>query len=205
MPHDILAWLVGLPPLALYAALAVAAAIENVFPPFPADTVVAFGSFLAARGSATALGTFVSTWAGNVSGAMGVYWVGRRVGAGWLHRRLARWAGPDASRRLTTQYENRGMLALFLSRFVPAVRALVPPFAGAARMKPLPVFLIIATASAIWYGTISYLAYRVGADWDALRHAIAGVSLGIAIVAGVLLTLGVAWWLVHRRRREARR
>ena len=46
----ILDWLETLPVAALYAALAIIAAIENIIPPVPADTVVAFGSFLAARG-----------------------------------------------------------------------------------------------------------------------------------------------------------
>ena len=37
--QGLLDWLAALPAFALYAALAGAAAIENVFPPFPADTV----------------------------------------------------------------------------------------------------------------------------------------------------------------------
>ena len=62
----ILDWLESLPVGALYASLALVAAIENIFPPVPADTVVAFGSFLAARGHGTALGAFLATWVGNV-------------------------------------------------------------------------------------------------------------------------------------------
>ena len=56
MLHSILDWFSGLPPAALYLALAFAAGIENVFPPLPSDTVVAFGSFIAARGQASPIG-----------------------------------------------------------------------------------------------------------------------------------------------------
>ncbi|MEP6691932.1 MAG: hypothetical protein ABJD07_12310 [Gemmatimonadaceae bacterium] len=59
-----------LPTAALYVARAVAAAIECVFSALPADTFVAFGAVLAARGSATPVGTFAATWAGSVAGAM---------------------------------------------------------------------------------------------------------------------------------------
>jgi membrane protein DedA with SNARE-associated domain len=43
-------WLAGLPPVAIYSVIALMAAIENIFPPFPADTAIALGAFLAHRG-----------------------------------------------------------------------------------------------------------------------------------------------------------
>ncbi|NUQ20388.1 MAG: DedA family protein, partial [Gemmatimonadaceae bacterium] len=42
--------LTALRPAVLYLVLALVAAVENICPPIPADTVVAFGAFLAARG-----------------------------------------------------------------------------------------------------------------------------------------------------------
>ena len=77
-------WLMSLPPAALYAVLALAAALENVFPPLPADSVVAFGSFYAARTHGSALISFLATWSGNIVGAMFMYAVGWRYGAAWL-------------------------------------------------------------------------------------------------------------------------
>jgi membrane protein DedA with SNARE-associated domain len=200
MIEQVLGWLTDLPPLALYLALAAAAAVENIFPPFPADTVVAFGAFLAARGEATPFGTLLSTWIGNVSGAMLVYAVARRFGAGWLSQRLERFGGADRKEKLLGMYEKRGMVALFLSRFLPGIRALVPPVAGAARMPPLRVGLVIGVASAIWYGTITWLAYRVGSDWDALQARIVGLSRTTAIAAGVVVAIGLAIWFVRHKR-----
>jgi hypothetical protein len=60
-PSDLLAWLVALPKGTLYAVLAVAAFAENVFPPLPADTVIALGAFVAAQGPGTALGVWSAT------------------------------------------------------------------------------------------------------------------------------------------------
>src|SRR5918997_2073403 len=114
-----------MPVPALYAALAVVAALENVFPPVPADTVVAFGSFLAARGQGTASGVFLSTWAGNVGGAMLIYWVGRRYGAEALEQRLLGDRAGEAELRIKALYSKYGLFALFISRFLPGVRAIV--------------------------------------------------------------------------------
>lgn len=192
--------LTALRPAVLYLVLALVAAVENIFPPIPADTVVAFGAFLAARGEATLAGALLSTWAGNLAGAMGMYAAGRRFGASRLERRLG---GGSAAARLHAFYERRGFLALFVSRFLPGIRALVPPFAGAARVPAGRAALIIGSASAIWYGIVVLLAYRVGADWPTLQAKMAQWQRGLFIGAGVVAVAIAAIWLVRRRRTVA--
>lgn len=198
--QDVLDWLSGLPPAALYLALAVVSAVENVFPPIPADTVVAFGAFLAARGQATLVGAFLATWVGNVSGALLVYQLGRRYGAQYAHRWMTRFGGAGNESRLQAMYERRGIFALFLSRFIPGIRALVPPFAGALHVPPLRATLAIAIASGIWYGIVTWIAYRVGSNWDVLQQRLRGAGAIVAVIAGAIALLAVAWYLLRRRR-----
>jgi membrane protein DedA with SNARE-associated domain len=203
MVEQSLNWLTGLPPLALYFALAVFAAVENIFPPIPADTVVAFGAFLAARTEATPAGTFLATWFGNIAGAMLVYGAGRRLGADWLDKRLERFGGEKREERVRRIYERWGLLGLFLSRFLPGVRALVPPLAGALRIPAPRMTVVIAIASAIWYGVITILAYRVGSNWEVLQEKIGTVSRNTGIVAAAIVAVGLmVWFVVHRRRRS---
>ncbi len=198
----ILDWLETLPVAALYACLAIIAAIENIFPPVPADTVVAFGSFLAARGHGTALGAFLSTWIGNVAGAMLMYALGRHFGAGWLEARLARrGGGADMQQKFERMYGKYGLLAIFMSRFLPGVRAIVPPFAGALRIPPLRAGAMIAIASAIWYGTVTVVAYRLGANWEQATARLAGYQRTIVIVAAIIAIVALLGWWLRRRAR----
>ncbi|MEP6691931.1 MAG: hypothetical protein ABJD07_12305 [Gemmatimonadaceae bacterium] len=44
---------------------------------------------------------------------------------------MRRLGSASGQRRLEDLYAKRGFAALFVSRFLPGVRALVPPFAGA--------------------------------------------------------------------------
>jgi membrane protein DedA with SNARE-associated domain len=192
----------SMPVPALYAALAVVAALENVFPPVPADTVVAFGSFLAARGQGTAFGVFATTWAGNVGGAMLIYALGRRYGAEPLERRLLGERAAEAESRLRALYGKYGLTALFLSRFLPGVRAIVPPLAGALRIPALRAALAMGAASAVWYGTISYLAFRIGADWERVSGAVARYGRVAGVTAVVLVVLALGGWLVARSQRK---
>src|SRR5918999_3980986 len=189
-----------MPVPALYAALGIVAALENVFPPVPADTVVAFGSFLAARGQGTALGVFLTTWAGNIAGAMLIYAVGRRYGAERLERRLLGDRAADAEFRLRALYGRYGLAALFVSRFLPGVRAIVPPLAGALRIPAGRAALAMGAASAVWYGAISYLAFRIGADWDRLSGTVARYGRAAGIVGILLALLVIGAWLARRKR-----
>ena len=201
MVQGILDWLTGLPTGALYSVLGLVAAIENVFPPFPADTVVAFGSFLAARGQGTLLGAFLSTLIGNLAGAAIMFLVGRRFGAEPLERRLG---GQGATLKFRVFYDRYGVPSLFLSRFLPAVRAIVPPAAGALRIPMGRAMVLMGAASAIWYGVIAFLGYRVGDDWERLSALVRSSTRTMGLVASALVLLALLMFWLRRRRGRGR-
>ena len=199
---DFLDWLVALPPLALYLALALVAALENLFPPVPADTVVALGAFLAARGEAGPVATFAATFAGNMAGVVLAYWLGRRFGSAWIAARFFKGSEEAAAeRRLRAMYGRYGIAALMLSRFLPGFRAVVPPLAGALRLPAVPSLLAMAVASAVWYGAITWLGYRIGGSFDALRERLGDANQILGIAAVVVATALAALWLLRRRSR----
>jgi membrane protein DedA with SNARE-associated domain len=197
--NALLDWLASLPTWALYSSLALIAAAENVFPPIPADTVVGVGSFLAARGSGSLIIAATSIWAGNIIGAIGMYFAGRRFGSAALMKRLG---GAAAEARVARLYSSYGVWALFVSRFLPGVRAVVPPFAGALKVPLRVVVPAMAVASAIWYGAIAWLGFRFGQNLDQLQTLIGAATRtsGLIAVAIVCIAFGIFWW---RRRRAA--
>ncbi|MBK8249282.1 MAG: DedA family protein [Gemmatimonadetes bacterium] len=194
-----LAWLTTLPPGALLALMAVLAAVENIFPPIPADILVAFGSFLAARSAEPAWPAFLAVWGGNLLGAWLMYLMGRRFGAERVERRyhLDRTGGADA--RILGWHRKYGTAAFFLTRFIPGLRAVVPPVAGALRIPPLGVISAMGLASGIWYGAITWLAFRAGTNWDSLRGGIARLGSWSAGLAGAAVVVVAAVWWYHRR------
>ncbi len=202
--ESILAWLGELPIGMLYLAIGSISAIENVFPPFPADAAVAFGSFLAARGKASPYSTFLVAWLGNLVGAAFMYYVGRKYGSGVFMSRLEKLGGKNAEQRLRNLYARFGIPALFVSRFLPGVRALVPPFAGAMKLPAAVVALAVGGASGIWFAFITWIAFEAGADWDVLYSRIVS-STKIAALAGFAVGAAVALllYLRYRRRRSA--
>ena len=198
--QSLLAWLTALPALALYGTMFGLAAVENFFPPIPADTLVAFGAFLAARRGDSAWTSFFVVWLGSAGGALAMYGIGRRFGADMLRRRL-HMGGGGAEERIRLMYQRYGIGALFLSRFVPGLRAVMPPLAGALRIRFWHAAIAIVGASGLWYGFIAWVAARVGSRWEDVVAALGDFGRGAAIVAGsVAVVVAIVIW----RRRRAR-
>ncbi|MGH7695259.1 MAG: DedA family protein [Gemmatimonadaceae bacterium] len=197
-------WLGGLPAGVLYAALGALAFIENVFPPIPADVIAAFGSFVAAREGRSPMPPFLWVWLSNVAGAMFMWAVGHRIG----RRRVERWLRltphDPAEQRFEALYGRLGTAAFFVSRFVPGVRAIVPPFAGAMHVRPLRPAIAIALASGLWYALITFLAFRAGEEWETLALLLRRLGWGAALGATAILgTMGVWWYRRHKKRQQA--
>ena len=192
-------WLGDLPLDSLYVAILGLSAFENFFPPFPSDAVIAFGSFLAARAHGSPVIVLVLGWFGNVAGAAVTYTLGRRYGGKAFLKRIEKYAGPTAEQQIRQMYKKYGFVGLFVSRFLPGVRAIVPPFAGAMKLPAFRVILSIASASAVWFGLITFLAFRAGDNWDLLQKYLIRSGKVAGSIAVAIVLLGVGIWLWKRR------
>jgi membrane-associated protein len=192
----LLDWLAALPLPVFYVCLALAAFAENLVPPLPADSVIALGAFLVARGEGSLIGVWAATMIGNIAGAVLLMQAGRRYGLPWLLRRLPQLMAPHRVAQFQGRFATHGMLAVVISRFLPAVRAVVPPVAGALNLPPWRTGIAMTAASAVWYGVICVVAYRAGDQLDLLLARIAQQQrtlavLAVAALAVALLVLGI--------------
>jgi membrane protein DedA with SNARE-associated domain/uncharacterized tellurite resistance protein B-like protein len=195
-----------LPPGAIYTVLALLAAVENVIPPVPSDAAVALGALLTNQGLTTPLGVFLVTWTANLAGAAAVYFASRRYGrrlfATTIGRRLL---APRSLAIIEREYLRFGVAGIFVSRFLPGIRAVVPPFAGLVHLSPLRTLVPTGFASAIWYGGITILGSVIGAEWDRINGILLRVNRTLSILAAILLVLGLLAYLRNRRRRQRER
>jgi membrane protein DedA with SNARE-associated domain len=191
----LLAWLLTLSPSTVYMVVGGLSALENVFPPVPADTAVGVGAFLSHRGSVSALAVFAVTLASNIVAATAVYLAGRLLGrpffTGRLGRRLLR---PDRLARIERLYDDYGIWGIFFSRFVPGVRAVVPPFAGIAGLSAPRALIPMIAASAIWYGLLTAVIASAAGQIEDVVRLVARLNwslFAVAIIAGAFLAFAV--------------
>ncbi len=195
--------LAGLPPVVFYLVVGLGAAIENVVPPIPADTVVLLGAFLAAEGRANIWVIFLITWLANVSTAFGVYALSLRYGTRIAGAPFARWVlQPHQIEQVSRFYDRFGVPALAISRFLPAFRAVVPIFAGVSRMPWQRVLPPIAAASALWYGILVSIGTVAGKNWELVVAAFGKLSRILLLIAVPILILLIFWWWWTRQRHD---
>jgi membrane protein DedA with SNARE-associated domain len=206
MMDFLLDWLTGLPTAPTYLFLMLLSALENVFPPVPADTAVALGAFLAQRGEVSAVLIGVSCWAANMTTATAVYALARARGraffsSGWRAKLLP----PEAIGALGDAYARHGIAGIFVTRFLPGLRAAVMPFAGIAGVPPLTALAPAAAASALWYAFLVGVGAAVGSSWQSARAAVEDANRTLAIAAGAASVLLLVYlWRLMRARRSGR-
>ena len=196
--------LASLPLVPTYLVLMALSALENVFPPVPADTAVALGAFLARRGEVSVVPLVALCWLANLVSAAGTYAFARRHGRsffrdGWGRKVMP----PQVLAALEEAYERWGTGAIFLSRFLPGVRAAVMPFAGVAGLPPARALVPAALASAIWYAFLAVAGYTLADNWEAVKALVAETNRALGVVALVLAVI-VFVWLRRRSRRRPR-
>jgi len=180
--------------------------VENIIPPVPSDAAVALGAFLSHRGVTRPFLVFLITWLSNLVGAALVYVTARRYG----HRLFSTKAGrrllaPRSLAIIEREYLRFGVAGIFISRFLPGIRAVVPPFAGLVRLGAVRTLVPMAVASAIWYGGITLAGSLIGSNWQRILGILEGVNRTMGIVTAVLIVGGGAWYWRERRRRASER
>ena len=173
--------LAAIPPAGAYAIIAAGSAVENVFPPVPSDTFVILGAVLSDRGGLHPAPVLVSAWLANVTGAMAVYAVARREGPAFFQkkwgRRLLR---PHQFDRVSAFYARYGLWAIFVSRFFPVLRVVIPTFAGFAQLGVVRTGVPVAAASLIWYAVMLWLGMFASRNLGRIARLVARTRQGLA-------------------------
>ncbi len=209
MIENLIQGLAAQPAWLVYLIVGLGAAIENVFPPVPADTFALFGAFLAAQGRADPTTVFVVVWVSNVATALLTYELSKHYGKRFFATRIGHWVlHPGQLEQVGRFYARWGHAAIFFSRFIPAVRAVAPIFAGTTHQPFWRTFLPLAIASGIWYGVIVWVGTTAGNNWSAIRSTLEPYNTALAILGGLLVVVIGGWWWktrrTHRRGEAAR-
>jgi membrane-associated protein len=198
-----LEWVAQLPELAVYLVLMALSALENVFPPVPADVAVVLGAFLAQHGVTQAPILGVLCWLANTASSAAMFFYARRHGrrffeSGWRGKLVP----AEAMTAIEKAYARHGVLGIFISRFLPGIRAAVTPFAGIVGMSPVRALIPAAAASAIWYAVLVGFGSFLGVNWKTARHMVDDANRVLAILS-VAITVAVVWWLWRRAKHRA--
>lgn len=181
--------------VAFFLAFAETALFADLIVPGEVGLIVAGAA--AARGDEPPLAALIAVAALGATLGDSVGWLlGKKFGTRlierfeWTRKRL----GPKVE-QARAYFTRRGAAAVFLGRFVGALRAVVSVVAGMSGMPYKRFMPWNVLASIVWTGLIVSAGYFFGRN---VESVVGDIGLGIA--GAVIVALALFWWIKRRRR-----
>jgi membrane protein DedA with SNARE-associated domain len=163
--------------------------------PLPGETALVAAAVLASQGHFSIVSVIVVAAAAAILGDNLGYWLGRKLGRGFLQRYdIVRRFSERVLPRAERFFQRHGGKAIFFARWLSGFRIAGAWIAGFARMPWWRFFFWNASGGIAWAATVSLVAYYAG---RAAAEAIATYGLiGAGVVVGLVIAvvLGLHFW-----------
>ncbi|MBS1270899.1 MAG: Protein DedA [Candidatus Marinimicrobia bacterium] len=175
------------PPLIAYVILFFTTLAENLFPPFPGDTITLISAYLVGIGVLDIWWTYGITTAGSLAGFLILYILGALVGRRYFSRKNFRYFSRQSIQRVEELFERRGVIIIALNRFLSGIRALISLVAGIAEYNWRVVVGLGVVSCILWNGALIYAGSRVGENWEIVSAWIQKYNAVALVIAGIAL------------------
>ena len=172
----------------------------------PGEFTILVGGVVAGQGTIDLFALLAIVWVCAVAGDMTSYYMGRRLGRGFMERHGPRVKITHARlEQVEGFFDRHGGKAILIGRFVGLVRAIAPFLAGSSKM-PLRQFIPYDVVGAgLWGSTFVLLGYIFWQSFDKVaNYAEKGaLALGIVIALAFGIYTAVKWLRVEENRDSA--
>ena len=184
-----------------YLGIVLLMGIESACIPLPSEVIMPFSGYL------VSVGRFRLAWVA-VAGALGcnlgslvAYYVGS-VGGRPLVAKYGRYVlitrhDLQMADRFFARY---GDWAVFIARLLPVIRTFIALPAGIARMNVVRFHVYTFLGSLPWCWVLAYAGLKLGEHWRDLRYYFHRFDT----VIGILIVLGVVWFIHNRWKNRLR-
>ncbi|MET8815880.1 DedA family protein [Streptomyces sp. NPDC004549] len=186
-------WLDSVPPLAVYAVVALVIGLESLGIPLPGEIVLVSAALMSS--SHSGIDPFVlgaCATAGAVIGDSIGYAIGRKGGRpllAWLAKKLPKHFSEAHVATAERSFEKWGMWAVFFGRFIALLRIFAGPLAGVLQMPYWKFLIANILGGIVWAGGTTAVVHYVGIvaeDW-LKRFSYVGLAAALALGIGSLL------------------
>ncbi|TGL90378.1 DedA family protein [Leptospira congkakensis] len=195
-----LARILELPPLVLWIFFCFSNFLENVFPPWPGDTVTVFSGFLSSSpGSPLSfISVVAATYLGNLLGALVMYFFGERF-LYFLKRSrflfLSTFYQEENLHKTLDWFRKYEIVVVLLSRFSAGIRFFVSIVAGMSKMNVIKFITLYSIAISLWCGLLLFGGSLLGSNWNQIIVMLSyyNQTIGIVLICIFLYFLYQIW------------
>lgn len=196
--EDFIHHLQSLDPLLIYVAVFAIAFIENIFPPFPSDVVVAFAGSLAGMQRVGFLETLLSATLGSTLGFIVMYKIGDWFGDRILERGKIKFIPVEAVTKVEEWFHRYGYGIIIANRFMAGTRAVVSFFAGMSDLNLMKTTILSFVSALAWNTILIFAGYNVGQNWQKIGFYLNTYSYVATAVVVVLILVFVIRYFYSR-------
>jgi membrane protein DedA with SNARE-associated domain len=174
----------------------------------PGETAVIAGGVFAGQGNLDLFALLGLVWAACVAGDSVSFWIGRKLGRGWLVRHGPRVkVTEERLHRVEGFFARRGGLTILVGRFIGIVRAIAPFVAGASKMSYARFLPYDVVGAGLWSATFVLLGYFSWRNIDKAAEIASAGTLAFGSVVALLVGAALAFRALRTpdRRAAARR
>ncbi|MEX2033499.1 MAG: DedA family protein [Candidatus Colwellbacteria bacterium] len=159
--------------------------LGNANIPIPSEIIMTFSGFLVGIGKFKFWLVVLVGTLGDIIGSLISYFAAHRIS-----RRLRT---SEDFKRAENWYKRFGMASLFLGKLVPFIRAFISLPAGIFKIKLWKFLVLVGSGALIWSIFLTYIGFVLGENWV----TIAPYFRKFDFVIGIILIVGLIWWLRH--------
>jgi len=182
----------------IYGILVIGLFIENIFPPFPGDTLTIAGALIAGKGHTSYIGVYLSATLGGLLGALFLYYLGKNRGRQYFKSNSH--FGESALMKVESLFSRFGDMIIVFSRFFIGIRSAVSVAAGLGDVALPRMALLTLTGFIIWNGLILGLVFYSKSSWNVIAAIGKKYNYMILTVSLAAIAILLSRWLWKRSR-----
>jgi membrane protein DedA with SNARE-associated domain len=188
--EDFLKLAVTFGPFWFYLFIFLSGLVENLFPPYPGDTVTFIGGYLAGTNLLTFPLVFISASLGCLAGAMILYVLGKNKGRGIFLRNKGKIFNKAQLEKVENWFKRYGEKVLLLSRFLTGIRSVVALIAGVGNVNVRKMTGYTSISIVLWNSIILFSAFKVQKNW---REILEMIQVYNKVVLAIVVLIVIIW------------
>ena len=172
--------------------------VENVFPPYPGDTVIFAAGFISGSDSLSLPPLIFVSVVGSITSILVVYLVGRKYGRAMFEKRKLGFLHPEKLPRIEGWYRKYGNTLLLASRFLPGTRFLIVLTAGIGKVPIVRMSVLSGISVLLWNSMVILSAYYLHSNWEKVYAVFRTYNRVILILIALALLLYIVTKIVRK-------
>jgi len=187
----------------IYVIIFFSGYLENCIPPIPGDTVTVFAAYMVGIGRLNYFLVFFTATAGNLSGFLTMYHIGRHFGKDFFIRRNFKAFPKEQIEKTEAWFNRHGYKIIVFNRFLSGLRSVISIFSGMAHLKRRKIIPLALVSACMWDGVLIYGGYLLGDNWQYFDEILSKYNRVVLTIVVLIVVFVIVRKIVMRYKQKS--